>query len=82
MQPQLQKGAFVFISSPMSTVPSDWLRDAVMIFKEVEGVTLIINADLAAAAPDIPLWAMVTLMVLFSDSTGTHTIFMEPACLQ
>lgn len=60
IQPRLTDGCFVFKTSK-SGFPQAVLADALMIFKEVEGTTIIVPSGF----PDdsSPQWAMITLMV-------------------
>lgn len=60
MQPRLTDGCFVFQTSKSGFSPAV-LAAALMVFKEVEGTTIIVPSDF----PDdsAPQWAMITLMV-------------------
>lgn len=63
MSPQEQDGSFVFITSADGFSDQEQ-RDAVMVFKEAEGITLIIKDELAKTLnKQTPLWAMITLTV-------------------
>ena len=63
MHPQAQDGSFVFLTSANGFSEQEQ-RDAVMLFKEVEGITIIIKEELAKAlTTQTPRWAMITLTV-------------------
>lgn len=63
MSPQLRDGSFVFITSPEG-FPQEVMREAVMVFKEIEGLTVIVRDEIAGTlATNAPRWAMITLNV-------------------
>lgn len=64
MNPELQKEAFVFLSS-RAVFPAEVLQRAVMVFREVEGMTLVIREDVAESLSKNyqDRWAMITLSV-------------------
>jgi hypothetical protein len=64
MSPALQEGIYVFLTSE-DQFPKEVSDKAVMIFKEVEGITLVIPEEVAKALNDKeqPRWAFITLTV-------------------
>lgn len=64
MRPEMREGQYVFLTSKEG-YNADVQRNAVMIFREVEGITAIVKDDIARALDDgkQPRWAMITLTV-------------------
>jgi hypothetical protein len=64
MHPKLQSDMFVFLTVK-DDFPADIQTRAVMVFREREGMTVVISENLAGelAPADHPRWAMVTLVV-------------------
>ena len=63
ISPQLHDGSFVFLTSS-EIFPPDVLREAVMIFKEIEGLTVIARDEIVGTlGSGAPRWAMITLNV-------------------
>lgn len=76
LEPRLAAGVFVFASVPADEVPAHLMRDAIGLFREEEGVTLILPADaaqeLAASAP----MRLITLAVHSSlEAVGLTAAF-------
>jgi len=60
MQPQLKAGKWAFRTSP-NGFDSATLDEAILMFKESEGVTIISPAT--DEDVDVPTWAMITLSI-------------------
>ncbi len=64
MKPDMREGAFVFLTS--SDAFSEAVqKEAVMVFRELEGMTIIVRQELARTICEgvQPQWAMITLTV-------------------
>ena len=64
MSPAMQDDAFVFLTSKEG-FSEEIQREAVMVFKEVEGMTVIVRKEFARtlSAQNEHQWAMITLTV-------------------
>ena len=64
MRPELQEGPYVFLTS-RNGFSADVQNDAIMIFRETEGITAIVREMTARTLQkdDQPHWAMITLTI-------------------
>ena len=76
MEPALAEGRFVYASVPEGALTAALLRAAVCLFREAEGVTLILPAGAAAGLSASPPMRMITLTVHSSlEAVGLTAAF-------
>lgn len=63
MQPRLDERAYVFRTATDERAVAELMPHARCVFREDEGVTLILDDAHAAVAPNEPRWARITLTV-------------------
>lgn len=64
MHPEMQEGTFVFLTSK-DVFSLETQNEAVMVFREVEGMTVIVRSEVAKTLDqkNQPQWAMITLTI-------------------
>ena len=76
MEPALAEGRFVYASVPEGALTAALFRAAVCLFREAEGVTLILPAGAAAGLSASPPMRMITLTVHSSlEAVGLTAAF-------
>ena len=76
MEPALAEGHFVYASVPEDALTAALLRAAIGLFREAEGVTLILPAGAAAGLSASPPMRMITLTVHSSlEAVGLTAAF-------
>ncbi len=78
MKPNLAEGEFVYCSVPASTLADHLHLDPIGLFREKEGVTLILPLEAArmAGLPAVPAMRMITLEVHSSlEAVGLTAAF-------
>ena len=86
MNPKMRDGAFIFLTD--QKFDYDIQKEAIMFFKETEGITAIVREETARES-DQPRWAMITLMVhsdlsavgflaAITDKLAKHGISVNP----
>ena len=76
MEPALTDGVFVFASVPAQDVAASLLQEAIGLFREAEGVTLILPAAAAVGLAASPPMRLITLTVHSSlEAVGLTAAF-------
>lgn len=76
MEPALVVGRFVYVSVPASDIAAHLARGPIGLFREEEGITLILPADAAEGLAASPPMRMITLTVHSSlEAVGLTAAF-------